>query len=107
MRPTGSKSFRSRSSKATRRILSPFSRTRDSRTCVSRFIRTAASRGFVSTAKSCPTGTNDTATTEIYTLSLHDVSDLGGRRIIDFAHTLERTGLREGATGYLGERPTI
>src|SRR3954467_12593842 len=25
---------------------------------------------------------NDTATTEIYTLSLHDVSDLGGRRII-------------------------
>src|SRR3954449_8384104 len=25
---------------------------------------------------------NDTATTEIYTLSLHDLSDLGGRRII-------------------------
>src|SRR3954449_10130470 len=30
----------------------------------------------------CGTG-NDTATTEIYTLSLHDVSDLGGRRIIE------------------------
>src|SRR6201999_3026769 len=26
--------------------------------------------------------TNDTATTEIYTLSLHELSDLGGRRII-------------------------
>ena len=27
--------------------------------------------------------------------------------MFDFAHTLERTGLREVATGYLGERPTI
>jgi hypothetical protein len=27
--------------------------------------------------------------------------------MFDFAHTMERTGLREVATGYLGERPTI
>ena len=29
------------------------------------------------------------------------------RLMFEFAHTLERTGLREVATGYLGERPTI
>src|SRR6202166_4262759 len=35
-------------------------------------------------AKRCLKLPNDTATTEIYTLSLHDVFDLGGRRIIKF-----------------------
>src|SRR2546430_9969054 len=52
---------------------------------------------------------NDTATTEIYTLSLHDALPISTRGICRFVHSVHRgviEGIPEGGKGHSGGRKT-